>query len=111
MRFIHALASKHSKLLRRKQVHATPFTRLVKQIPASYRASSFRNITLDHRLGFMGSRQFDSLEQALAWAESDRGYSWADKRCWRPLGLNELLCCTGAKVSVAVKTYLEMTMR
>ncbi|MGC3004645.1 hypothetical protein ACPF8X_41280, partial [Streptomyces sp. G35A] len=96
--------------LRPKVRHATPFSRLAREIPPAMRARLLRNVTLDHRLGFTSMRRFGSLEQALEWAESDVGYAWANKRFQRRLGLDDLLACTGFPVPEPVISRLRQLL-
>lgn len=64
--------------------------------------SAIRGLTVDHRLGYMGQRTFESAAHALNWvkpcheASSYPSESWQDKRFTRKLTREDLLACTGS---------------
>ncbi len=61
---------------------------------------AIRDLTVDHRLGYMGQRQFQTVANALNWltpsypAESYPSQSWQDKRFTKKLTLEDLVACT-----------------
>ena len=65
---------------------------LVKRISQHYQVQ-FRGVTLGHRLGFCGMRQFANLALAVRWMESEIGAANAYKRPIR-LTLDDVLACT-----------------
>lgn len=62
--------------------------------------SQIRGLVVDHRLGYMGQRTFESAAHALNWltpsypSSSYPSQSWQDKRFTRKLTREDLLACT-----------------
>lgn len=98
------------RLAEKPQVWQTPFIRLANRIPPSYRIH-FVGVTVDHRLGYTGRRQFHSLAQALTWAESMYGDSWSNKRFTQELDLHVLLDCTSRSLPQDLKNSIAAQLR
>ncbi|AEH16256.1 hypothetical protein L5M38_22200 [Shewanella sp. SM101] len=84
----------------------SPLVNFIEKIPPRLRGC-FVGVTIDSRLGYTGKRQFHSLSQALMWAESECGHSWADKRFLKPISLETLLDCTAMSVPESVQASLK----
>lgn len=105
-RQLHLLATRPDAYLRylrtgalpQGTVPAGPLVDLLKAL-APYDLSRCTGVTIDHRLGYAGSRLFHCGTQALQWvrpAGEPMGFpaeSWRDKRFARRLFLEDFIAC------------------